>query len=101
MSLEKLHRETSLKWHDIMATEKTPAYKRIKRAEHGREQWKFKAQLRREENEKLKRELESKNELVSELSNENQTSKDQLVLLKKKIKEQEKLIEDLKKKLSK
>ena len=31
-----------------MATEKTPAHKRIRRAEQGRDEWKIKAQLRRE-----------------------------------------------------
>lgn len=83
----------------IMATDKTPAHKRITRAEQGRDEWKIKAQLRREENEKLKRDLESKTERVSELLEENQTTQNQLVLLQKKIKEQEKLIENLKKNL--
>ena len=82
-----------------MATEKTPAHKRIRRAEQGRDEWKIKAQLRREEKEKLKRELQSKEAHISELIEENQTAKDQLVLLNKKIKEQDKLIEKLKKKL--
>jgi phage shock protein A len=80
-----------------MATEKTPAHKRIRRAEQGREEWKIKAQLRREENEKLNRELKSKEVLISELMEENQASKDQLVLFQKKVKEQDKLIEKLKK----
>lgn len=80
-----------------MATEKTPAYKRIRRAEQGREEWKIKAQLRREENEKLNRELKSKEVLISELMEENQASKDQLVSFQKKIREQDKLIEKLKK----
>ena len=80
-----------------MATEKTPAHKRIRRAEQGREEWKNKAQLRREENEKLKRDLLSKEARISELIEENQTEKDQSVLFQKKIKEQDKLIEKLKK----
>lgn len=80
-----------------MATEKTPAHKRIRRAEQGREEWKIKAQLRREENEKLKHDLQSKEAYISELIEENQTSKDQLVLFHKKIKEQDNLIEKLKK----
>lgn len=82
-----------------MSTEKTPVHKRIRRAEQGREEWKIKAQLRREENEKLKRDLQSKEALISELTEENQTAKDQLVLFQKKVKEQDKLIEKLKKKL--
>ena len=43
-----------------MATEKTPAHKRIKRAEIGRNDWKLKATERREEIVKLQKELESK-----------------------------------------
>lgn len=80
-----------------MATEKTPIHKRIKRAEQGKEEWKIKAQLRREENEKLKRDLKSKEAFISELIEINQTIKDQLGLFQKKIKEQDKLIEKLKK----
>ena len=80
-----------------MATEKTPAHKRIRRAEQGREEWKIKAQLRREEKEKLNRELQSKAALISELMDEIQATKDKLVLFQKKIKEQGKLIEKLKK----
>jgi hypothetical protein len=82
-----------------MATEKTPAHKRILRAEQGRDEWKIKAQLRREEKEKLKRDLQSKEAHIYELLEENQKAKDQLILLNKKIKEQDKLIEKLKKKL--
>lgn len=84
-----------------MATDKTPAHKRIARAEQGRFQWKIKAQLRREENEKLKRDLEANAIRESELIDENQTIKNQLILLKKQIYTQEKLIENLKKKLPK
>ncbi len=40
-----------------MATEKTPAHKRIKRAEIGRNDWKLKATERREEIVKLQKEL--------------------------------------------
>lgn len=82
-----------------MATDKTPADKRIKRAEQGRDQWKIKAQLRREENEKLARDLESKTARLSELLEENQQFKDQVTALNKEKKTQEKLIEYLKKKL--
>jgi hypothetical protein len=80
-----------------MATEKTPVYKRIQRAEQGREEWKIKAQLRREEKERLKRDLKSKEELISELLEENRITKDELILIQKKIIEQDKLIEKLKK----
>jgi len=82
-----------------VATDKTPADKRIKRAEQGRDQWKIKAQLRREENEKLARDLESKTARLSELLEENQQFKDQVTALNKEKKTQEKLIEYLKKKL--
>lgn len=84
-----------------MVTDKTPPHKRIKRAELGRDQWKIKAQLRREENEKLKRELAAKTFLISELQDENEASQKQLALLQKELKEQSKLVESLKKKLSK
>lgn len=80
-----------------MATEKTPAHKRIRRAEQGRDEWKIKAQLRREEKEKLKRELESKEAFIIELIEKNQAAKDQIVSYQKKINEQDKLIEKLKK----
>ena len=82
-----------------MATEKTPIHKRIQRAEQGKEEWKIKAQLRREENEKLKRGLKSKEAFISELIESNQAFKDQLDLFQKKIEEQDMLIEKLKKKL--
>jgi hypothetical protein len=84
-----------------MVTDRTPPHKRIARAELGRNQWKNKAQLRREENEKLKRDLESKDNRISELKAEIKTSKNEQILLQKKMKEQEKLIESLKKKHSK
>jgi septal ring factor EnvC (AmiA/AmiB activator) len=83
---------------NIMATDKTPAHKRIRRAEEGRNQWKNKAQLRREENEKLKRDLETKTTRLVELVDENQKFKDQLTIFQKQIQTQEKLIENLKKK---
>lgn len=84
-----------------MATDKTPIHKRIRRAEQGRDQWKNKAQLRREENEKLKREVETKAIHLDELIDENQKVKNQLKIFQKQIRTQEKLIETLKKKLSK
>lgn len=84
-----------------MATDKTPTHKRITRAEEGRNQWKFKAQLRREEIEKLKRELESKEKHLTELVEEKYAFEDKLVIFQRKIKEQERIIENLKKKLLK
>lgn len=81
-----------------MATDKTPVHKRIKRAEDGRNQWRNKAQLRREENEKLRRELVIKTNQLSELVNENHKVKDQVAAFQKQLNAQEKLIENLKKK---
>lgn len=80
-----------------MATEKTPAYKRIQRAETGRDDWKMKALERREEVEKLKRELISKEKLLAEIINRNQELVINLKLSNEKINEQDKLIESLKK----
>lgn len=54
-----------------MATDRTPDHKRIKRAEEGREQWKIKALLRREENEELKLELDETADHLSRLSDHN------------------------------
>jgi len=82
-----------------MATEKTPTHKRIKRAETGRDEWKMKATSRREENEKLKYELESKNTILSKTINENHELENKLTTASKKISQQEKEIENLKKKL--
>lgn len=70
----------------VMASEKTPAHKRISRAEKSRDDWKNKAQLRREENEKLKRDLESKVIQSDELKIENQSLKEELQLFQKKSK---------------
>jgi hypothetical protein len=61
-----------------MATDKTPDYKRIKRAEEGREDWKSKALSRREENEKLKAELEKTLDRLSRLSDHNTQLKKEL-----------------------
>jgi septal ring factor EnvC (AmiA/AmiB activator) len=81
-----------------MATDKTPKNKRIKRAETGRDDWKQKATLRREEIEKLKRELESQETILSKTINENHELENKLTVASKRISEQEKLIENLKKK---
>jgi hypothetical protein len=86
-----------LRRHYCMATEKTPPHKRIRRAEQGRDEWKIKAQLRREENEKLKRDLQLKEDLISKLTEENHKAKDQIILFQKELKEQNKLTEKLKK----
>lgn len=81
-----------------MVTKKTPAHKRIKRAETGRDDWKIKATERREEIEKLRRELESKDVLMSEMSNRNQELETVIIKCSKQISDQDKLIESLKKK---
>jgi len=81
-----------------MATDKTPKHKRIKRAETGRDDWKQKATLRREENEKLKHELESKQVVLLKTINENNELENKLIAANKKISEQDKPIENLKKK---
>lgn len=81
-----------------MATDKTPTHKRISRAETGRDNWKQKATLRREENEKLKHELESKETLLLKTINQNCELENQLLAASKMIAEQDKMIESLKKK---
>ena len=48
-----------------MATERTPQYKRVKRAEEGRDSWKIKAFERREEVQKLALELARKEERLA------------------------------------
>ncbi len=81
-----------------MATDKTPDYKRIQRAEAGREEWKIKATLRREESEKLAMVLKAKEARLKDVISEKQNLQDQLEAASKKIAQQEKLIENLKKK---
>ena len=81
-----------------MATDKTPKHKRIKRAETGRDDWKQKATQRREENEKLKYQLESKEAVLSKTINEINELENKLIAANQKISEQDKLIENLKKK---
>jgi len=83
-----------------MATDKTPAYKRVKRAEAGREEWKLKALLRREENEKLAIEVKSKENRLTDLYDQNISFKEKLAEANKKIDKLEKEIEILKKKPS-
>ena len=81
-----------------MATDRTPKHKRIKRAETGRDVWKLKAIERREENEKLKYELKSKEDLLLKAQNQIQKLESKLSFEKEKISEQNLLIENLKKK---
>jgi archaellum component FlaC len=81
-----------------MATDKTPDHKRIKRAEEGRNEWKTKALYRREENEKLKSELDKKTERSNDLYGQNNKLKKELSEADKRIAKLEKEIEDLKKK---
>lgn len=81
-----------------MATDKTPDHKRIKRAEEGREDWKMKALLRREENEKLKSELNSTTERLDSLCDQNSRLKKELDEASKRIAKLEKEAELLKKK---
>lgn len=82
-----------------MATGRTPTDKRIRRLEKGREEWKLKAMFRREENIKLNIELRGKEHKLSKLTDENCRLEDQLASANKKIVEQEKIIEKLKKKI--
>ncbi len=84
-----------------MATDKTPDHKRIKRAEEGRDEWKIKALSRREENEKLKSELNSTTERLDSLSDQNSRLKNELDEANKRIAKLEKEAEVFKKKASK
>jgi hypothetical protein len=81
-----------------MATEKTPTHKRIKRAEAGRDDWKMKALDRREEITKLRNEIASKEKLLAECLRRNCELANTLLASNKKISEQDRLIENLKKK---
>jgi septal ring factor EnvC (AmiA/AmiB activator) len=81
-----------------MATDKTPDYKRIKRAEEGRDDWKMKALLRREENEKLKLEINKKTEGLDSLYDQNDKLKKDLYEAEKRIAKLEKEMDALKKK---
>lgn len=81
-----------------MATDKTPNHKRIKRAEEGREEWKMKALLRREENEKLKSELDTTTGRLDSLYDQNSRLKKELDEASKRIAKLEKEAEGFKKK---
>lgn len=77
---------------------KTPDYKRIKRAEEGRDDWKMKAIERREENEKLKHDLSDNKTHLTTLFVQNKILKDELDKANKKLASLEKATELLKKK---
>lgn len=81
-----------------MATDRTPDHKRIKRAEGGRDHWKVKAISRREENEKLKLELNKKTEYLDSLCDQNSKLKKELDEASKRITKLEKETEAFKKK---
>jgi archaellum component FlaC len=81
-----------------MATDKTPDHKRIKRAEEGRDEWKMKALSRREENEKLKIELNEKTTRLTTICDQNNDLKKELEEAKKRVAKLEKEIELFKKK---
>jgi hypothetical protein len=81
-----------------MATDKTPKHKRIKRAETGRDDWKVKAIERREENEKLRKELQSKEDILLKTQNQIQDLEVKLILQSEKISEQDAMIANFKKK---
>lgn len=81
-----------------MATNKTPSHKRIQRAEDGRDDWKMKAMLRREEVVKLTQEIKTREDRLSEIMNRYNDLKKDLAAANKKIIKQENQIEDLKKK---
>ena len=82
-----------------MATEKTPPYKRIKRAEEARTNWKVKASERREENERLKLELARKDECLAQQRLEIIEIKKRIATADKLIIKNQHEIEGLKKKL--
>lgn len=82
-----------------MATDKTPTHKRIKRAETGRDDWKVKALARRAENVKLKNDVTSIEKSLVDAIARNHELAELLKTANKKIAEQDKLMEKLKKKL--
>jgi len=84
-----------------MATDKTPDHKRIKRAEEGRDEWKIKALSRREENEKLKIELNEKKTRLTTICEQNKNLKSELDEAKKSMIKLEKELELMKKKVFK
>ncbi len=84
-----------------MVSDKTPAHKRIVRAEKGRDEWKKKAIDRREEAEKLKLDLELNETRLSFYEQQNKELKDKLFSAESQIANQQKTIESLKKNSSK
>lgn len=81
-----------------MATKRTPTQKRITRAENGRDDWKGKAIERREENEKLKRELALRTADLENLNKEYEEVQEKLKQTTKKLAKSEQEIEAFKKK---
>lgn len=81
-----------------MATDKTPDHKRIRRAEEGRDEWKMKALSRREENVKLKSELNEKKGRLTTVCEKNKHLTKELDEAKKSIVKLEKELELFKKK---
>jgi uncharacterized coiled-coil DUF342 family protein len=81
-----------------MASDKTPAHKRISRAEKGRDEWKMKATERREEIEKLKEEIQGRDRQLIALSQKCNELKEKTDAYNKTIKEQHRIIDSLKKK---
>ncbi len=82
----------------FMANGGTPIDKKIRRLEQGREEWKLKAMFRREDNIKLDIELGKKEHSLSKLIGQKRRLEDQVTSANKKIAEQEKIIQKLKKK---
>lgn len=80
-----------------MVSDKTPAHKRIVRAEKGRDEWKLKAIERREIAEKLKLDLELNETRLSFFEQQNKELKAKLNTAERQIANQEKTIESLKK----
>jgi len=76
----------------MMATEKTPTGKRIKRAEKGRDEWKVKANERREEIQFLKNEIQKKQVNLDKIIKLNKTMNEELTQTKKRIDELEELL---------
>lgn len=81
-----------------MATDRTPTHKRISRAEAGRDEWRGKAIERREESERLKRELASKNAALELLDCKYKELQEQLKQAVENLSRKEEEVEVLKKK---
>ena len=84
-----------------MVTDRTPIAKRVVRAEKGRDEWKAKAVERRLERERLSAINTEKILQIEALKQANDDLQQRLAKAMKKISEQEKKVEDLKKNSSK